>query len=736
MPLDILTGNPHPLGATLDSSGVANFALYSQNAEAVDLCLFEPGENGEADRETARIRLSHCTNDVFHVGVSGLEEGQLYGYRVHGRWNPVSGAYFNPAKLLIDPRARAINGATQWHETMAACRVTEPKQIQTSNSAPHLTKSVLLADRAYDWEGVEKPGTAIEDSVFYEVHVKGFTQLHPDVPKAIRGSYAGLASDASIKYLTELGITAIQLLPVHHRLDDDFLLAKGLVNYWGYNSIGFFAPEARYSASGTRGEQVDEFRDMVKAMHRAGIEVILDVVYNHTGESSPLGPTCCFRGVDNQVYYTLDPKHPQYYYDVTGTGSTVNVPHPATLAMVMDSLRYWSEEMGVDGFRFDLAVAVAREPRGFFPDAAFFKAVHQDPVLSRVKMIAEPWDLGDHGYQVGGFPIGWSELNGRYRDSVRQFWKGDRRVLGEFAARITGSEDIYHHSGRGPAASVNFITSHDGFPLADLVAYNDKHNEANGEGNRDGDNHNLSWNHGAEGHTDETEIIELRARQRRNFLATVFLSQGAPFLLGGDERVRSQGGNNNAYCQDNEINWFQWTNLDPDAEAQIEFVRRLIAFRKRHPILRKRTFFSGQAVHGGGFLDTHWFDLTAKSIPDSAWHADRAGAFALIIHREAADHGTKGSFARERESLLLIFSAREREQTVNMPGNAGTQWTLVIDTALDTGFAADPGPQAKSGNRIKLLDRHLQVWTTRDELDSADIVTKSAPVDPLDLIDT
>ncbi len=718
MPLDILPGSSRPLGATLGEDGSANFALYSRHAEAVDLCLFDAGEHGGPDKETARIRLTQRSNDVFHIAVTGLNEGQLYGYRVHGTWDPETGFYYNPAKLLLDPYARAIHGTTRWHESMTAGRFEEPLEKDISDSGDHLSKSVLIADRPYDWEGVEKPGTALEDSVIYEVHVRGISQLHPDVPEEIRGSYAGLASDPVVNYLKDLGVTAVQLLPVHHHFEDGFLMAKGLSNYWGYNTIGFFAPEAQYSASGVRGGQITEFRNMVKTLHRAGIEVILDVVYNHTGESGPLGPTCCFRGIDNPIYYTLA-EQPQFYHDVSGTGNTMNVGNTATLTMVMDSLRYWVEEMGVDGFRFDLAVAVAREERGFFADNGFFKAIHQDPVLSRVKMIAEPWDLGEHGYQVGGFPVGWSELNGRYRDCSRRFWKGDTRQLGRFAARITGSEDIYHHSGRGPAASVNFLTSHDGFPLADLVAYNDKHNEANGEDNRDGDNHNLSCNLGTEGPTDDPDLLTLRARQRRNFLATVFLSQGVPMLLGGDERIRSQGGNNNAYCQDNEISWFEWekSSNDPAVADQVEFVRRLIAFRNHHPILRKRHFFSGQAVHGGGFKDTHWFDLTAKPISPSAWHADRAGAFSLIIHREAADHGAKGAFTRERETLLLLINARAKEQTVTLPGTPGLRWTLAIDTALDRGFAdPDHAPLAKAGNRVKLIDRHLQVWTTRDEL--------------------
>ena len=720
MPFEILPGSPHPLGATITADGSANFALYSRHAEAVDLCLFDPGENGEPDRETARIRLSQHTNDVFHTAVHGLGEGQLYGYRVHGHWDPENGHYFNPAKLLLDPYARAIHGTTRWHESMTAGRFVEPLQKQSRDSADHLSKSVLLADAPYDWEGVERPGTDLEDSVLYEVHVKGITQLHPDVPEELRGTYAGLACEPAIKYLKDLGVTAVQLLPIHHHFEDDFLMAKGLSNYWGYNTIGFFAPESQYCASGIRGEQVAEFRGMVKALHRAGIEVILDVVYNHTGESGPLGPTCCFRGIDNASYYTLAEEE-QFYFDVTGTGNTVNVGNTAALALVTDSLRYWVEEMGVDGFRFDLAVAVAREERGFFADNAFFKAIHQDPLLSQVKMIAEPWDLGDHGYQVGGFPTGWSELNGRYRDCVRKFWKGDRRLLGEFAARITGSEDIFHHSGRGPAASVNFITSHDGFPLADLVSYNNKQNEANGEGNRDGDNNNESWNHGAEGPTDDPDILALRARQRRNIFATVFLSQGVPFLLGGDERIRSQGGNNNCYCQDNELSWFNWENAQTDTAvaAQIEFVSRLAAFRRDHPILRKRHFFSGQPIHGGDFKDTHWFDLTAKPISDTAWNSDRSGAFSLIIHRDAADHGIRQrSFDRESKSLLLLCSARAKEQTFTLPGIPGVRWTKVIDTSLDTGFVDEASAdQILAGRRVKLLDHHLQVWTTTDDLD-------------------
>src|SRR5712692_1869947 len=582
--MNVWLGQPYPLGATWDGTGV-NFSLFSQNATKVELCLFD-GPNG--NREIARIRMPEQTDQVWHVYLPGIRPGQLYGYRVHGSYEPQVGHRFNPAKLLLDPYAKAIAGTIRWSDALFGYTVGHADDLSCDerDSAGGLPKCVVV-DPAFNWGNDAYPRTPWHKTLIYELHVKGFTSRHLDVPQQMQGTYAGLTCPEVIDYLHSLGITAVELMPVHQFVADKHLLDKGLTNYWGYNSIGFFAPEARYTSSGIRGQQVVEFKTMVKVLHSEGIEVILDVVYNHTGEGNQLGPTLCFRGIDNAAYYRLMPDNQRYYLDYTGCGNTLDMTHPRTLQLIMDSLRYWVLEMHVDGFRFDLASALARELHAVDRLGAFFDIIHQDPVLSQAKLIAEPWDLGEGGYQVGNFPVLWAEWNGEYRDTVRRFWKGDGGLVGTVAYRLTGSSDLYERSGRRPYASINFVTAHDGFTLSDLVSYNEKHNEANGEDKRDGSNENLSWNCDVEGPTDDPAMLTLRAQQQRNFLATLLLSQGVPMLVAGDERGRTQQGNNNAYCQDNEVSWMDWT-LDRPRRDLLEFTQQLIRLFHQHPVLRRR----------------------------------------------------------------------------------------------------------------------------------------------------
>ncbi|MDH5499457.1 MAG: glycogen debranching protein GlgX, partial [Nitrospira sp.] len=573
-------GKPYPLGATWDGEGV-NFALFSEHATAVELCLFD---GPDSDEESHRIRIEERTDQVWHTYIPGLWPGQHYGYRVHGPYAPQEGHRFNHHKLLIDPYAKSIAGTIEWTDAMFGYQIGNPKadlSFDTRNNASNIPKCVVV-DQAFTWGGDQHPKTSWDRTVIYEVHVKGFTAQHPDVPDHMRGTYSGLTTPAVIDHLLELGVTAVELLPVHHFVRDKHLTDRKLTNYWGYNTIGFLSPDIRYAVSPVRGRHVREFKTMVKTLHSSGIEVILDVVYNHTAEGNQLGPTLSFRGIDNAAYYRLVDNDKRYYMDYTGCGNTLNVTHPRTLQLIMDSLRYWVTEMHVDGFRFDLASTLARELHAVDRLSAFFDILHQDPILSQVKLIAEPWDVGEGGYQVGNFPVGWAEWNGKYRDTIRRYIKGDGGQMAELAYRLTGSSDLYSTSGRRPFASINFITAHDGFTLTDLVAYNDKHNEANGENSQDGTNDNDSWNCGVEGPTDDPAIVELRERQKRNFLTLLFLSQGVPMLCGGDEIGRTQNGNNNAYCQDNEISWFDW-NLDRAQSDLLAFVQRLIAIRKRHP---------------------------------------------------------------------------------------------------------------------------------------------------------
>lgn len=646
-------GTPYALGSTWDGTGV-NFALFSAHATKVELCLFD----NSGRRETARHVLPEQTDQVWHGYLRDVEPGQVYGYRVHGPYDPNNGHRFNPAKLLLDPYAKQIVGEIRWHDALFGYRMRHSKgdlSMDRRDSAPYMPKARVI-DSAHTWSMRQNQGRAWSETIIYEGHVKGLTMRHPRVPERIRGTLAGLGHPAMIDHLVKLGITAIELLPIHAFVNDKTLLDKGLSNYWGYNTLGFFAPHPSYLAT----RELLEMRRTVHALHAAGIEVILDVVYNHTGEGNHLGPTLSFRGIDNASYYKLLPGSPRYYDDMTGTGNTLDLTHPRVLQMVMDSLRHWVTDLHVDGFRFDLASTLAREAEGFDRGSGFLDAVRQDPVLSRVKMIAEPWDVGMGGYQVGNFPPGWSEWNDRYRDTMRSFWKGDEGRLGEFAERLAGSSDLYNHEGRRPWASINFITAHDGFTLADTVSYNDKHNEANGEDNKDGHSDNKSWNCGVEGPTDDEEILALRRRQQRNFLATLLLSQGVPMVLAGDELGRSQQGNNNAYCQDNELSWIDWNDGDLDL---LLFVRRLIRLRQDHPALRRAHFFNGQPNEHGE-KDITWLSPAGGEMSDEDWQPHHKSMAARIADPEGA--------------FLMLINAHHEPIEFNLPEG---DWTRLLDTA-------------------------------------------------------
>ncbi|HTF17083.1 MAG TPA: glycogen debranching protein GlgX [Chryseolinea sp.] len=669
-------GHPYPLGATYDGSGV-NFALFAENATQVELCLFK---SADAKKEYKKILLWERSHQVWHIYVPDIKPGQLYGYRVHGRFEPQNGQRYNPNKLLIDPYAKAISGKIEWDDSLFGYNVhSEDKDLSFSetDSAPFLPKSIVI-DQAFDWEDVESPDMPYENTIIYELHVKGFSELNPLIPEKLRGTYAGLAHPESIKYLKFLGITAVELMPVHHFVADRHLKEQGLTNYWGYNTIGFFAPETRYSSSGCMGEQVIEFKEMVKALHAAGIEVILDVVYNHTAEGNELGPTLSFKGVDNEAYYRLA-EDKRYYMDYTGTGNTLNANLPSVLRLIMDSLRYWITEMHVDGLRFDLAATLARELHAVNQLSAFFDIIHQDPVISQVKLIAEPWDVGEGGYQVGNFPPGWLEWNGKYRDCVRDYWRGADSMLGEFAMRFTGSPDLYEDNNRKPSASVNFVTAHDGFTLHDLVSYNEKHNEANGEDNRDGESHNRSWNCGIEGETIDKNVVQLRQRQKRNFLTTLFISQGIPMIVAGDEIGRTQKGNNNAYCQDNEISWINWANMD---EELLAFVQKLIAFRRTHPIFSRRRWFQGQAVKGRGLNDISWFLPEGTEMTDENWQHSFAKSLGVYLNGQGIH--TRDALGRKvtDDSFYIIFNAHYEPIGFKLPPESyGKTWSKVLDTA-------------------------------------------------------
>jgi isoamylase len=673
---EILPGAPNPLGATFDGKGT-NFALFSEHATGAVLCLF--GGAGGND-EIARIPLTERSEHVWHAYLAGVQPGQRYGYRVSGPYYPPAGHRFNPAKLLLDPYARAIDRAPAWHDSMFGYRAstaTAPFRIDSRNSAPVMPKCVVV-DSAYDWGGDRKPAIAPENLVIYEAHVKGMTAIHAQVAARIRGTYAALASPAIIRHLTSIGVNAIQLMPVHQTAPEQRLQKGSLTNYWGYNTIGYFAPDIRFASKSALGAQVTEFKDMVKQFHRAGIEVILDVVYNHTGEGSEGGPTISFRGIDNASYYRLTADGSGRCEDFTGTGNSLNMMHSRVVQMVMDSIRYWALEMHVDGFRFDLATTLARGPRGEFGLSPFFAAIAQEPALAGVKLIAEPWDLGVDGYQVGNFPANWKEANGRYRDSVRDFWRGASDTMGEFASRITGSSDLYRANGRAPLASLNFVTSHDGFTLADLVSYNEKHNQANGEDNRDGENHNRSWNCGVEGPSDDPVVHAIRDRQKRNFLATLMLSQGIPMLLAGDELGRTQRGNNNAYCQDNELSWIDWTNADA---ALIEFTRQLIKLRREHPIFRRRGWFVGGKPKKGGLKDLEWFRPDGGEMTVADWGVGYAKTLGAFLNGKEISERDRAGRQIEDESFFLIFNAYHESMEFRLPREKwGRLWTTLVDT--------------------------------------------------------
>ncbi len=671
-------GHPYPLGATWDGRGV-NFALYSEHAEKVELCLFETPED---KRESHRIQMFEYTDLVWHCYLPDIRPGQLYGYRVYGPYDPAHGHRFNPNKIVLDPYSKAVGRPVTWGDEMFGYAIGDSTKDLSFDDRDnsHLAPLAVVIDPAFTWGDDRPPNTPWHKTVIYELHVKGFTKLHPDVPEPFRGTYAGLGSDAAISHLKSLGVTAVELLPVHHHLNDRHLIDRGLTNYWGYNTLGFFAPDPRYSGSSLAHEMVSEFKTMVRNLHSAGIEVILDVVYNHTAEGSELGPTLSFRGIDNASYYRLVQSDPRYYMDYSGCGNTFNMRNPRVLQIIMDSLRYWITDMHVDGFRFDLASALARELHEVDKLGAFFDIIQQDPIISQVKLIAEPWDLGDGGYQVGNFPSLWSEWNGLYRDCVRRFWKGDGGVISEFATRFTGSSDLYEWSSRRPHASINFVTCHDGFTLNDLVSYDHKHNMANGEDNRDGADDNMSWNCGHEGPTDDPEINALRDRKMRCFLATLLTSQGVPMILAGDEFAHTQHGNNNVYCQDNELSWLNWEH-DKRQTTMLEFTKRMVRLFEEQPVLQRRRFFHGQAIRGGGAPDICWYEPSGEPMTEEAWDTGYARTLAVVLFGDHVDRDERGEEIRG-ETLLFIFSADHGDSvSYTLPSIQDIDhWELLVDT--------------------------------------------------------
>ncbi|PTN12387.1 glycogen debranching protein GlgX [Nitrosomonas aestuarii] len=693
-------GKPYPLGATWDGAGV-NFALFSEHAEKVELCLFDL----KGLHEVQRIQLLEQTDRVWHGYLPEARPGLLYGYRVYGPYKPEEGHRFNPNKLLLDPYAKDIHGTLRWSDAHFGYKISSNRadlSFDRSDNARGMPKCRVI-DPAFTWGDDRPPNIPWHETVIYELHVKGFTQQHPEVPPWLRGTYAALACEPVIEHFRHLGVTAIELMPIHAFIDDRNLVERGLRNYWGYNSIGFFTPDSRYAANGL----VNEFKTMVKTLHASGIEVILDVVYNHTAEGNQLGPTLSFRGIDNAVYYRTVPDDARYYMDYTGCGNTLNMMHPRVLQLIMDSLRYWVIEMHVDGFRFDLAAALARGLHEADRLGAFLDIIHQDPVLSQVKLIAEPWDLGAGGYQVGNFPVGWTEWNGKFRDVVRDYWKGEGGVIGELGYRLTGSSDLYEHSGRRPYASINFITAHDGFTLHDLVSYNQKHNEANQEESRDGEDHNRSWNCGAEGETDDPEIRTLRMRQKRNFLATLFLSQGVPMLVAGDEMGRSQQGNNNAYCQDNEISWLNW-NLDKENHELINFVQQLIRLTKKHPSFRRRNFFQGHSIKNK--KDIIWLNPDGLEMSDEQWQHDFARSLGTYLAGSGIDERDAHGHQITDDDFLILLNAHHEQISFQLPDFIGDQnWQVLIDTFnTSMPFVAQ---QYCSGESYPLQGRSLVLLT-------------------------
>lgn len=709
--LEVWPGKPYPLGATWTPEGV-NFAVFSEYAKRIDLCLFpEKGSN----HPRYQIRLMEQTDLVWHCFIPRLETGWRYGFRAYGDWNPQEGKIFNPNKLLIDPYTKAIDGTIHWHDAVYPYPIHNPDPdryliMDELDSAPYLTKGVVV-DTSYDWEGVRRPEHPMNQTIIYEAHVKGLTQTHPDLPKELRGTYAGLAHPIIIEYLKDLGVTAVELMPVHHFVQDDRLVKMGLRNYWGYNSQSFFSPHAEYAASGNAGQQVREFKDMVKKLHKAGLEVILDVVYNHTAEGNHYGPMLGMKGLDNLNYYRLKADEKQYYMDYTGTGNTVNMLSPRTLQLVMDSLRYWVTEMQVDGFRFDLASALARGLFEVGKLSTFLDTIHQDPVISQVKLIAEPWDVGPGGYQVGNFPVLWSEWNGKYRDNIRSFWRGDEIGVGELAYRLSGSSDLYELSGRRPSASINFITAHDGFTLRDLYSYNEKHNEANGEDNNDGESHNISWNCGVEGPTTNPQINALRTKMQRNMLATLFLSQGVPMLTMGDEYGRTQNGNNNAYCQDNHISWFDWTWTAEQRNLH-NYTRALIKIRKENPVFHRRRFFNGRKMEDNTLGDILWINASGMEMTPEDWSDPRTRSLGMILNGEGmVEFDEQGQRVKDDIFLLLLNAWREGVN-FNLPGVKDlTHWECIINTEKGT---IPIGTEHAANTEIILSPRSLSLYRLKN----------------------
>ena len=690
-PTQIWPGSRAPLGATFDGSGT-NFALYSAVATKVELCLFDREGNEN------RIELTEVDNDVWHCYLPGIAPGHQYGYRVYGPYDPANGHRCDPSKLLLDPYAKAISGTVKNDPSLFSYDFADPTQRNEEDSADSTMRSVVVSP-FFDWGRDRPPAHPYNETIIYEAHVKGFTKLHPDIPKELQGTYLGLAHPAAIKHLTDLGVTAIELMPVHQFVNDTSLQDKGLSNYWGYNTIGFFAPHNGYATYGQNGHQVNEFKTMVKNLHEAGIEVILDVVYNHTAEGNHMGPTLSFRGIDNASYYRLVDGDQAHYFDTTGTGNSLLMRSHAVLQLIMDSLRYWVTEMHVDGFRFDLASTLARQFHEVDKLSTFFELIAQDPVLSGVKLIAEPWDVGDGGYNVGEFPALWSEWNGKYRDTMRDFWRGEPSTLGEFAARISGSADLYQHSGRAPMASINFITAHDGFTLNDLVSYNNKHNEANGEGNADGESNNRSWNCGEEGPSEDPEVLSLRSRQIKNFLTTMFFSQGVPMICHGDEMGRTQAGNNNVYCQDNELSWVNW-NLNATQQDLLHFTRKVIKLRKDHPVLRRRRFFYGDAVHGGEskLQEIGWLRPSGEHMRDEDWTAWYARSLMVYVNGHAISEPNLHGEKIVDKSFLLLVNASEEDIEFTIPTEptgSSKAWKVVIDTQPTKGLPRKLKPKAK-----------------------------------------
>ncbi|WP_030252412.1 glycogen debranching protein GlgX [Streptomyces violens] len=704
--MQVWPGQAYPLGATYDGAGT-NFAVFSEAAQRIELCLLH--DDGS---ETA-VELRESDAFVRHAYLPGIMPGQRYGFRAHGPYEPAKGLRCNSAKLLLDPYARAVSGTIDWDEAVYGYHFGKPESRNDLDSAPHTMASVVV-NPYFDWGDDRPPRTDYHETVMYEAHVKGLTMLHPELPQELRGTYAALAHPVIIDHLRDLGVTALELMPVHQFVNDHRLADEGLANYWGYNTIGFFAPHNAYASWGDRGQQVLEFKSAVRALHQAGIEVILDVVYNHTAEGNHMGPTLSFRGLDNVSYYRLT-DDPRYYMDTTGTGNSLLMRSPHVLQLIMDSLRYWVTEMRVDGFRFDLAATLARQFHEVDRLSSFFDLVQQDPVVSQVKLIAEPWDVGEGGYQVGNFPPLWTEWNGKYRDTVRDLWRGEPRTLAEFGSRLTGSSDLYQGDGRRPLASVNFVTCHDGFTLHDLVSYNEKHNEANGEDNRDGESFNRSWNCGAEGETDDPEVLELRGRQIRNFIATLMLSQGVPMLSHGDEFGRTQQGNNNAYCQDNELAWVRWPKEGEDGQDQealglLEFVRKMVWLRRDHPVFRRRRFFHGRPMEGthDELSDISWFTAEGEEMRQRDWQAAHAKSLAVFLNGSAISEPGKRGERISDDSFLLLFNAHGEEKEFTVPMDHGRQWQAVVDTARPE-KVAEGGPKVRAGDTLTLVARSLMV---------------------------